>query len=67
MRRMALLLLVVFTEALAHPGHDAPEPQLHAAWEVWLLLGLLAVGMITRTVRQRSRGNRARGKLTSSL
>ena len=65
MRHTVLLLLVVFSEALAHPGHDAPEPHLHAAWEVWLLLGLLAVGVITRTVRQRSRGDRARKKLTS--
>ncbi len=36
MSRVALFLLVLFPvcSALAHSGHDAPEPHLHAIWEV---------------------------------
>ena len=38
--------------ALAHPGHDAPEPHLHFVWEVVLLVAVIAacaVILIRRT------------------
>ena len=43
MSRVTLLLVVSLyvCSALAHPGHDAPEPHLHAIWEVMLLVAAI--------------------------
>ena len=42
--------------ALAHPGHDAPDPHLHSIWEVVLLVAVIAacaVILIRRTSSHR--------------
>jgi NhaP-type Na+/H+ or K+/H+ antiporter len=59
MSRLALLLVFLFTRALAHPGHDAPEPHVHALWEVWVLLGLVVVWAVAYIIRRRSDRRRA--------
>ena len=53
MSRVALFLAVVFrlSSATAHPGHDAPEPHLHAIWEVVLLVAVIAVFVVIRIKR----------------
>ena len=53
MSRVALFLMVLFhlSFAMAHPGHDAPEPHLHAIWEVVLLVALIAVFIVIRIRR----------------
>ncbi len=61
MSRLALIAFVPFylPAALAHPGHDAPEPHVHAIWEV-LLVTLIAVFFVIQIVKRKSsqRGER---------
>ena len=67
MSRGALVLVVLFhlSSAMAHPGHDAPEPHLHALWEAVLLVALIALFVVIRTRRrslrreQKARANSA--------
>ena len=61
MSRWALLVFVSFylPATLAHPGHDAPEPHLHAIWEV-LLVALVAVFLVIRIVKRKSAQRGAR-------
>ncbi len=56
MSRLALIVFVSFylPAALAHPGHDAPEPHVHAVWEVLLLGALIAVWCVIRTAKRQS-------------
>ena len=44
MNRVVLFLVATLYACLvlAHPGHDAPEPHLHAIWEVVLLGAAIA-------------------------
>ena len=44
MNRVVLFLVATLYACLAlgHPGHDAPEPHLHAIWEVVLLVAAIA-------------------------
>ena len=44
MNRVVLFLVATLYAclALAHPGHDAPEPHLHAIWEAVLLVAAIA-------------------------
>jgi hypothetical protein len=65
MNRVTLFLVVLLhvSSALAHPGHDAPEPHLHAIWEVVLLvpaIGACVVLFIKRTSSRR-RGRKHAG------
>ncbi|HVF15266.1 MAG TPA: hypothetical protein VNA21_00075 [Steroidobacteraceae bacterium] len=56
MSRVAAMLLVVFLmcgTALAHPGHDAPSPHLHALWELVLLVAVVAAFFFIYFVRRR--------------
>ncbi len=55
MSRLALTVFLSFylPAALAHPGHDAPEPHVHAIWEV-LLVALIAVFLVIQIVRRKS-------------
>ena len=57
MSRVALLLVVLFyvSSAMAHPGHDAPEPHLHAIWEVVLLVAVIGVCVVIYIKRASSR------------
>jgi hypothetical protein len=57
MSRVALLLLLLFPvcSALAHPGHDAPEPHLHALWEAVLIVAVIGVWVLTHIKRKSSR------------
>ena len=57
MSRVAWFLVVSFTvcSAMAHPGHDAPEPHLHAIWEVVLLVAVIGVWVVTYIKRASSR------------
>ncbi len=56
MNRVAWFLVVLFHlgSALAHPGHDAPEPHLHAMWEVVLLVAVIGVWVVTHIKRASS-------------
>ena len=60
MSRPALLLMFLFTQALAHSGHDAPTPHVHAGWEAVMLLALIAACAIFWAVRRRSHRRRGR-------
>ena len=57
MSRVTLFLLVLFPvcSALAHSGHDAPEPHLHAIWEAVLLVAVIGVWVMTHIKRTSSR------------
>lgn len=60
MNRVVLFLVASLYAclALAHPGHDAPEPHLHSIWEVALLIAVIAacaVVLIRRTWYRRER------------
>ncbi len=57
MNRVALLVLVSLCvcSAWAHPGHDAPEPHLHAIWEVMLLVAVIAACVVIFIKRTSSR------------
>jgi len=65
MSRAALFLLVLihFSSALAHPGHDAPEPHLHAIWEVVLLVAAIAVFVVILITRSSLRRERKHARL----
>jgi len=65
MSRVALLLLVWFhlSSAGAHPGHDAPEPHLHAIWEIVLLVAVIAVFVVIRIRRSSLRRERNHARL----
>jgi len=45
--------------ALAHPGHDAPEPHLHAIWEVMLLVAATGAYVVI-FIKRRSSSRRGR-------
>ena len=53
MSRGALFFVVLFhlSSAMAHPGHDAPEPHLHAMWEAVLLAAVIGVWVVTHIKR----------------
>lgn len=62
MRRAALMLFVLSSlcwPALAHPGHDAPEPHFHALWEALLLVALIAVWLVIRIAKLKSSQRRS--------
>jgi hypothetical protein len=65
MSRVALFLLVLFhlSSAVAHPGHDAPEPHLHAIWEIVLLVAVIAVFVVIRIRRSSLRRERNHARL----
>jgi uncharacterized membrane protein YeaQ/YmgE (transglycosylase-associated protein family) len=68
MNRVTLFLVIALymSSALAHPGHDAPEPHLHAIWEVVLLvaaIGACVVIFIKRTSSRRRGRKHARFRL----
>jgi len=68
MNRVVLFLVASLYTclALAHPGHDAPEPHLHSIWEVVLLVALIAacaVILIRRTSSYRRAKKHARLRL----
>ncbi len=51
MSRVALFLARLVSpcsSAVAHPGHDAAEPHLHAIWEIVLLVAVIAVFVVIR-------------------
>lgn len=68
MNRVVLFLVATFYTclALAHPGHDAPEPHLHSVWEVVLLVAVIAacaVILIRRASSHRRAKNNAHPRL----
>ena len=67
MSRVALLFFVVFVEALAHPGHDAPEPHIHSIREAVLLVALIVVCAILWRVTRSSHQRRKRPSVTENL
>ena len=64
MSRVALFLLVLFPvySALAHSGHDAPEPHLHGIWEVLLLVAVIGVWVMTYIERAPIAAPRAKAR-----
>ena len=65
MSRVALFLLVLFhlSSASAHSGHDAPEPHLHAIWEIVLLVAVIAVFVAIRIRRSSLHRERKHARL----
>ena len=61
MNRVVLFLFVSLYTclALAHPGHDAPEPHLHSIWEVVLFVAVIAACAVI-LVRSTSSHRRAK-------
>ena len=62
MSRVTLFLVVSLyvCSALAHPGHDAPQPHLHAIWEVVLLVAAMGACVVTfiKRISSRRRGRK---------
>ena len=65
MSRVALFLVVLLhlSSAMAHPGHDAPEPHLHAIWEVVLLVAVIVVFVVVRIRRSPLRRERKHARI----